>query len=335
MRVLVTGADGQLGAYVVRELRRRSYAVRGLVQPGRTAEALRGTDVEIAEGDVLDRQAVHRALGGCQAVVHAAAVVGFWPARSKHIMRVNLGGTENMIEGSLSAGIERFIYVGSASSFGPGTREKPADERSPYLNGRYHLGYMDSKMLAQRAVLEAASRRGLPAVVVNPTYLIGAYSDRNGSSGIVLRLLDGNLNIVPPGGRNFIFAGDAAVGVCNALERGQVGECYILGHANLTYREAGELFARVLRLSRSPKAAPPLAVGMVGVVGSLSAFLTRRPPILSITSTRMLCRECYYSPRKAVRELELPQSPLDTAVRAAVAWFTREGCPWQERQGVH
>ncbi|MBN1835835.1 MAG: hypothetical protein JW820_08285, partial [Spirochaetales bacterium] len=104
---------------------------------------------------------------------------------------------------------------------------------------------------------------------------------------------------------------------------------------NLTYREAGELFARVLHLSRSPKAAPPLAVGVVGMMGSLSGLLTRRPPVLSITSARMLCRECYYSPRKAVRELELPQTPLDTAVRAAVAWFTREGCPWQERQAVH
>ncbi|MBN1835499.1 MAG: NAD-dependent epimerase/dehydratase family protein, partial [Spirochaetales bacterium] len=263
MRVLVTGADGQLGAYVVRELSRRDHAVRALVQPGRPTEALQGTGIEIAAGDVLDRQAVLRALRDCQAVVHAAAVVGFWPARSKHMMRVNLRGTENMIEASLSAGIERFVYVGSASSFGPGTREKPADERSPYLNARYHLDYMDSKMLAQQAVLEAASGRGLPAVVVNPTYLIGAYGDRNGSSGIVVKLLDGSVNLVPPGGRNFIFAGDTAVGVCNALEHGQVGECYILGHANLTYREAGELFAGVLHLSRSPKAAPPLAVGVV------------------------------------------------------------------------
>jgi len=328
VQVLVTGAAGQLGAYVVRELARRDFGVRALVEPGGSTEALEGTGVESVEGDVTVLPHLRRALEGCQAVIHAASMVSLWPPHSVRTTRVNVGGTLNMIEAALEARVKRFVYVGSASSFGPGTLEHPADERSPCRSSRYRTSYMDSKRRAHEIVLEAIRERGLPAVVVNPTYLIGAYGRPDGSSGALLRLRDGGLRAIPSGGRNLVYAGDAAVGACNALHEGRIGECYILGHANLTYRQAADLLSRVLHRPVTARTARPLAVRLAGLAGSLSGALTRRAPALSFPVARMLCVEWYHSPRKAVRELGLPQTPLDRAMREALAWFSREGCPW-------
>jgi dihydroflavonol-4-reductase len=322
MNILVTGANGQLGAAVVRELIARGHAVRALIKPASDPTPLRGLRVGVVEADIVDRAAVCRAAAGAEAIVHSAAVVSYWPRRSSLTAQVNFQGTRNVIDAALFAGVGRFVHVGSASSFGSGTLETPGNEESPYTAGRYRVSYFDSKHAAQQAVLGAVAERGLPAVVVNPTFMVGPYGDSRGSSSLLLLLAGGRIPRVPPGGRNFVSTRDVAAATANALELGRAGECYILGHENLTYREAFVRFCAVLGVRPPERPAPAWALRAAGLAQSLGAALTRRPPALPYAAALMTCDPCYYDCSKAIRELALPQTPIEEAAAEAWKWLS-------------
>jgi dihydroflavonol-4-reductase len=322
MKVLVTGGNGQLGATVVRELIARHHEVRALIKPGSDRAPLRGLDVAIVEADVVDHAAVCRATAGAEAVVHAAALVSYWPRRSRLTESVNLGGTRNAIDAALLAGVRRFVYVGSASSFGAGTLQRPGTEGSPYTAARYRMSYLDSKHAAQMAVLEAVETRGLPAIVVSPTFMLGPYGEPRGSSSLLLMLAGQKLAMVPPGGRNFVSTADVAAAIANSLVAGRVGECYILGHENLTYRAAFGRLCAVLGVRPPTRVAAPVVVKLAGLVQSGAAAVTRRPPSLPLGAALMACDPCYYRCDKAIAELGLPQTPIETAAAQAWRWLT-------------
>lgn len=325
MMILVTGSTGMLGAAIVDELLSRGLQVRAMVEPGLDVGLLRRKGVEIAAADVLDAPAVLAAADGCCNIVHAAAVVSYWPRRSKRTARVNVDGTLNVVRAAIKTRVRGMLLVGSASSFGPGSIEVPGDEATSYKAGKYGASYFDSKLAAQEATLSAAYTGGLHVVVVNPTFMIGPYASDQGSASLVLRLLRRQVPIVPPGGRNFVYTRDVAVGVANALDRGRNGECYILGGENLTYETAFLRICSVLGVESPSRKIPPLALRMLGRAQSGLSAVTRRPPAVSATLARMLCDDCYYSSEKARRELALPATPIETAVEEAYVWYLESG----------
>jgi dihydroflavonol-4-reductase len=220
--ILVTGADGLLGSNLVRELLARKYTVRALLQPARNTATLNGLDIDARPGDLLDAASVLSAAQGCDAVIHAAALTTVWPARSSLIRAVNVTGTQNVLDAVDACNIRRLIYVGSASSFGFGTKVKPGSEGNAFVSHKYGLDYIDSKREAQNLVLAAASR-GLPCVVVNPTFMFGAFDSLVGPSAMIRALVHGQLPGHTTGGRNFVCVRDVATGIANALTMGRPG----------------------------------------------------------------------------------------------------------------
>ncbi len=333
MRVLVTGADGFLGSNLVRGLLERGHAVRAFLQPGRATGTLDGLELEEARGDLLDVQGLSRAMRGCDAVVHAAASTAVWPRHHPSLARVNVGGTAAALQAALEAGVERFVHVGSASSFGPGSKADPGTEERPYGGARYGLGYMDTKRRAHELVIQAWRRRDLPALVVAPTFMLGPYDSAPGSGRMILAVHRGAPAAAAPGGRNYVAVKDVASALCSALQRGSPGESYIAGHENLSYLEAFTLIARTVG-ARTPRLVLPCpAVACVGALGSLQGTLLRREPLLTYPMARIACHGHYYSAAKAVRELGLPQTPIRTAVAEAFAWFEANGYLDRRRNG--
>ncbi|MFD1470214.1 NAD-dependent epimerase/dehydratase family protein [Hymenobacter caeli] len=331
-RVLVTGANGFLGRHLVAELLRRGYPVRALVRPGRPSSPalppLQALPVEVCEMDLSQpapKAELADAIGGCGAIIHAAAVAQVNPARSRAVRDTNLGGTEQALRLARKAGVERLVYVGTANVFGFGSKARPGDETRPYAGRRYGLDYMDSKRAAADRVLAAVGREQLPAVLVHPTFMLGPGDARPTSGALLLALRAGRLPGYPLGGKNYVHVQDVAVATVNALTQGRVGESYILGNENLSYREAFALMAELLGVGppRWP-VLPPLA-NCYGVLCDLKARLTGRPGPVNAAMAAVANDGHYFTAQKARAELALPQTPITQAVAEARDWFITHG----------
>ncbi|MDJ0364058.1 NAD-dependent epimerase/dehydratase family protein [Hymenobacter sp. H14-R3] len=331
-RVLVTGANGFLGRHLVAELLRRGYPVRALVRPGGVASSalppLQSLPIEVCELDlaqVVYKEALADTIGGCGAIIHAAALAQVNPARSRAVRDTNIYGTEQALRLARKGGIERFVYVGTANVFGFGTKERPGDETRPYAGRRYGLDYMDSKRAATDRVLAAVAREQLPAVLVHPTFMLGPGDARPTSGALLLALRAGQLPGYPLGGKNYVHVRDVAVATANALTQGRVGESYILGHENLSYKEAFGLISGVLGVvpPRWP-VLPPLA-NFYGVLCDLKARLTGRPAQLNAAMAAVANDGHYFTAQRARAELALPQTPITQAVAEARDWFITHG----------
>ena len=152
-RVLVTGGDGFLGTNIAYELIGRGYTVRALTEPGRTPVTLASLPVETVSGDIRREKDVARAAEGCVYIIHTAASTSIWPPRSESLREINVEGTASVVHAARLNSVKRLVHVGSANSFGFGTRESPGDESRPYSCAKYKLGYMDTKYEAHRLVL--------------------------------------------------------------------------------------------------------------------------------------------------------------------------------------
>lgn len=325
MKVVVTGADGLLGSNLVRVLLAAGHRVRVFLQEGKRSPTLDGLNLERRYGDILDPGALTAAFDACQAVVHAAASTSIWPARSPMVRRINIEGTANAIDAAAKAQVDRFVHIGTANSFAPGTLARPGDETTGYACGKYGLDYMDSKNEAQRLVLGAVHRIGLPALTVNPTFMIGPYDSTPSSGLMLIRLFQGRVVGYTGGGKCWSHVGDVAAAAVNALTMGNVGESYIAGNVNMDYRQFFDMAAEIIGV-RPPRFRIPQPVAeLAGAAQSALSAITRRAPLLSYSSARIAGAGFYYDPSKARSVLAMPATPLDVAVRESFRWLRANG----------
>lgn len=324
MKALVTGPDGLLGSNLVRALLEKGFGVRAFVHPASVSRTLDGLDVERITGDLLDKAALESAAAGVDVVFHCAASTAMWPPRDPNIWKVNVGGTRNVVAACLANGVGRLVHTGSASSFGPGPIDDPGTELSPFTNRKYGLAYFDSKREAQNEILAAASG-ALDAVVVNPTFMLGPWDSGPSSGAMIARFAEKKFPFYPAGGRNFAHVRDVAAGMVLAAEKGRRGECYILGGTNMTYREFFRIVAEKVDVPAPRIPAPRLLVESIGLAGSAYGALTGKRPLLSREVAINSCNDSYYSAEKAIRELGMPQTPVETAVADSAEWMTANG----------
>ena len=322
MKVMVTGADGVLGSNLVRVLFDRGHEVRVLQLTGTTSPTLEGLPIEQRQGNILDPSSVEACMEGMEAVIHCAASTQVFPAKNDFIRRVNVEGTNNIADACLKLKVQRLIYVGTANSFGKAPdAEELADERCDYTSHIYGLDYMDSKREAQELMLRRAAEDGLPVIVVNPTFMIGAYDSKPSSGQMITALLAGKIPGFAGGGKNYIHVRDVAVAMANALTMGRIGECYILGHENLDFRVAFERMAKVLDVQPPTRLLPDFGMVGFGWLNSLFARILGYHPAVSHELAQICCHFHYFDSSKAQRELELPQTGLEQAVKDCVTWF--------------
>lgn len=326
MKVLLTGADGVLGNNLVRELLRRNYEVSVMILNKKLPTlGLDGLDINRFYGNILDQKAVARVISGHDLVIHAAASTQVYPARASIIHEVNVTGTKHVIEACLKHKVKRLIHVGSANSFAPGCKQNPGNENGHYTGFKYGLDYIDSKYAAQAQVLLAANTRGLNAVVVNPTFMIGPYDTKPSSGALILAFFQNKIPVYTQGSKTYIAVKDAAVAIANALTLGQVGECYILGNHHLTYKEAFELIAGTIG-SEPPKYSPPSPlVKFYGTINSWIGNLSDYVPSVSREIAMLSCEHHCYSGEKARLQLQMPRTDMRIAVKECFDWFQQNG----------
>jgi dihydroflavonol-4-reductase len=324
-KVLLTGGDGLLGSNLVRELLSREYSVRVFVEKGRNTGTLDGLDIERLTGNILSFSDLKNAVRGCNYIIHTAAVTSLWPSRSEITRQINITGTRNVISTALDCHIERMIHIGSANSFGSGPKNDPGDENRPFNAGKYRLDYIDTKYQAQNEVLEAVRLKGLPALVVNPTFMIGPYDSKPSSGTMIMSVATSKVPGYTRGGKNYIYVKDVAVGIVNAFDMGEIGECYILGNNNMSYNEAFSMIADTLDAKRPGFYLPPSLAIIYSLIAEILSRLTGKPPDVSLPMAKLANDDCYYSSDKARKSLNLPQTDISIAILECHHWLQTNG----------
>lgn len=325
-KVLITGADGVLGSNLVREFLSRDFEVSVFLLTGsKDPLTLSGLPIQYYYGNILVEEEISKAVKDHDYVVHAAASTIVFPARLEIINRVNIEGTKNVIKAVLEHHVTRLIHVGTANSFGYGSKDNPGRETNPYGAHVYGMDYMDSKRKAQEMVLEATQSQGLDAVVVNPTFMIGPYDSKPSSGSMIIALKKGKIPGYTNGIKNYIAVKDAAVAIANAIDLGKKGECYILGNHNLSYKSAFETFAKVIDAKPPKRKLSSFAVIFYGSVNSFLARQLKYNPSVTRELAKISCEQQYYSSAKAKEELKMPTTPIEVAVKECYDWFVENG----------
>ena len=326
IKVFLTGADGLLGNNLVRELLSRNYEVSVmLLNEQLPTLGLNGLPVQRNFGNILDRSAVANAISGHDIVIHAAASTQVYPARDSIIHEVNVNGTSHVIEACLKHGVKRLIHIGTANSFAPGSKQKPGNENSSYQGYKYGLDYIDSKYEAQNLVLNAVTTKGLNAVIVNPTFMIGPYDTKPSSGALILALFNKKIPIYTQGSKTYVAVKDAAVAIVNSITLGQQGECYILGNHNLSYKEAFELIAETIGVNAPIFSLPSQLVKLYGMYNSWYGKLSGRIPSVTREMAMLSCEHHCYSGEKARQQINMPCTDMRIAVKECFEWFQQNG----------
>mgnify|MGYP006096215845 FL=1 len=325
MKVLVTGPDGVLGSNLVRELLGRNYQVIAMSEDGKKSPTIDDLDITKVGGNLLNPEEVELAMKGVDYVIHCAASTSMWPSRSEIVNKVNIKGTEFIINACIKNKVKRLIYIGTANSFGSGTKMEPGNEENEYQAEHYGLDYMDSKYKAQVLVRNAVKEKGLDAVLINPTFMIGPYDSKPSSGQMILSVCKGKVPGYTLGGKNFIAVKDVAVTVVNALTQGRKGECYIACNENLTYQEAFDKIAKTVGRKKIKRKLSTFSVRAFGKASSISAKIFRYTPQLTHELAILASEEHYYSGDKAKKELDMPQTPIEIAIKDCYQWFEKNG----------
>ena len=322
---LVTGATGFLGSHVVCRLLERGERVRVLVRPASLRQNLDGMDVEMVQGDLTDPASLRKAVSGCSRVYHIAADYRLWVPDRKVLYESNVIGTKNLLTVCGGAGIERMVYTSTVGALGFTHGGAPANEETPVSLDDMVGHYKRSKFLAE-AEVRAAAKRGFPVVIVNPSTPVGSRDVKPTPTGqMIVDFLKGRMPAYVDTGLNLADVEDVAQGHLLAMERGRLGERYILGNQNLHLREILEILSRISGRP-APRVKLPRKVAMIlaAVSTGMSRF-TRKPPRIPWEAVRMTRKRMFFDSSKAVRELSLPQRPVEKALAKAVEWFRVHG----------
>lgn len=324
-KVLVTGADGLLGSHVVRRALKSGYQVRAFIQPDRNTGSLNGLDIEYSYGDLTNLQDIQQSVKGCDFFIHTAGSTSLWPAQSPKMWRINYDAVIELADAVRENHIKRFVHIGSASSFGYGSKQSPGDEESPFLGRKFQLDYLDTKKSAQDYLLDQYKQNALPVIVLAPTFMIGEYDSAPGSGKMITSVIKHKVPGYSEGGKSVVYAGDVAQAAVNALTMGRLGECYITGGENLTYKEFFDLITDLANVPPIKMRVPTsLACFLASLLETISK-VTHKPPLLTRAMAAMSGDTHFYRSIKAINELNMPQTPVSKAILRSIDYFKQIG----------
>jgi len=325
MTTLITGATGYIGSAVVRELLSKGHDVRCLVRGTSSVKNLDGLHLELSCGDIGDIESVRRAVTGCDTVYHLAALYANWLPDPGLMYRVNEEGTRNVMQACGDAGIRKIVYCSSVAALGA-HGQTPADESARFNLNSTKDHYYISKHRAEQVVLHYI-RRGLPAVIVNPSNPIGPRDIAPTPTGaLIISIIKKRIPAYVDGGINLIDVTDCARGIVAAMEKGRVGEKYILGNTNISIKEYFDQIVKVAGRGLSPFIRLPAWLAVYSGYGyQVLARLNGKPPITSASWVRVGSHYSWWNCAKAREELDLGQRPIEQSLEKAVRWFEANG----------
>jgi len=315
----VTGAGGHIGNCLVRELLKSGYKVRVLVHQFKNDYAY--LPVEIVHGDLLDSLSLKKLCKDVDVVFHCAAVISIDNYHRKIVWETNVTGTKNMVDASLAAGIKKFIHFSSIDAFQmPETNEVLKEENS--LTVKKSSIYNFSKAESEKVVLDGVSK-GLDAVILSPTAVIGPYDIRKSFLGnALIKFYNNKIPALIPGGYNWVDVRDIVFAAIQSVEKGRKGEKYILSGHFCTIKRLSVLIGNLSGKKRPRFMVPAFLARIFCPFFQLEYLITRRKPMFTCQSLKLLIHAPgNISLEKSERELNYSPRPLEETLRDTFDWY--------------
>ncbi len=321
MRVFVTGGNGFVGSVVVRTLLSEGYDVRCLLRATSNTERIDGLGYERVDGDVRDIDSIRAGMTGCDAAIHLASLSSWDSIDSPEMEQVVIAGTQNVLDVAGDIGGVRVVYVSSVAAIDGTSTPSVVDESAPYsLEGKRGLTYAHYKHRAEK-LCQAAVAAGTPVIIVNPAEVYGPNDTDLITAGNLIDFATSNPVVIPRGGTSVVHVEDVAMGIVRAMERGAIGERYILGGDNLRLDELAALTLDLLGKQSKLWALPNgLIRAVTAVASTLHIPLPYNPKVIPYAT-----RYWFVDNSKAKRELGVSFRSARETLQPAVQWLRDEG----------
>lgn len=320
MKVLVTGATGFLGGWLVKRLLAEGHHVRIIKRASSSLEELDGLKLDIVSGDVTDAPSLLNASRGVDTVFHLAGLIGYSRLQRDAMHAVNVVGTRNVIDACRACDVRKLVYLSSVVAIGASFDKVPLNETSPYNIAHLQLGYFDTKHAAEALVRTAVLEGHLDAVMVNPSTIYGPADAKKGSRSVQLKVARGKFPMYPPGGVSIVSVDDVLDAVMAVWNRGKPAERYIISGENLLLKDVFDQIAGFAGVKPPSLALPRSAIFALGAVGDLLEKFGKKGPLNSETAWTSTLYH-WFDNTKAQRELGLKMKPASYALEQSVRWM--------------
>jgi dihydroflavonol-4-reductase len=323
MTVVVTGASGHLGVNLIHELISEKRLVRALVH--KNYQTVEGINAEIVSGDVRDVDSLYRAFEGAEVVYHLAATITLLKNEWRMVEAVNVIGTRNVVDACLHCGVKRLVHFSSIHAMMQEPFTTPVDESRPLVTSRQDPPYDRSKAMGEIEIRKGIEK-GLNAVIINPTGVIGPYDFQPSHFGeALISIANGKIPALIQGGFDWVDARDVVRGAMQAEKRAPTGSKYLLSGHWVSIREMADM-VKELTDAKIPGFICPMSLAQIGapIITAYSRIIGKRPIFTSVT-LRALSSNHNISHEKATRELDYQSRPFQITINDTLKWFEQNG----------
>ncbi len=331
MKILITGATGFVGTQLTQrwldeehEIRilRRSHSDISKLEEVQKSKGLKSKGLlEHHIGDIIDPKSLLKATQGVSVVCHLAGVVGYSKAMRATMEKVNVYGTQNVINACLKNNVQRLIHMSSVVAVGASFKpHSPLNEESFYNLSHLNLSYFETKRQAEQLVVQAVQQHQLNAVILNPSTIYGPGDAKKGSRGIQLKIAKGQFPFYTSGGVNVVSVEDVIHVISSALHKGQPGERYIISGENMLIKELFQAIAKEAGTSPPSIYLPNPVVHAIGCAGDLLEKVGKRGPLNSENAWASTLYH-WFDSTKAQKEFDFKPRPSQEAIAQSVQWI--------------
>lgn len=319
----VTGSTGFLGINIVQQLVNEGWEVFALRRSTSRTADLDQFNVTQVEGDVTDKDSLLKALPeNVDVVFHGAADTSMWALNNERQMKINVGGTQNIVAAALAKNAKRLVHTSSIGAYGK-LDGVVLREDTPSNAMESGINYYRSKYLAEQAVREGIAK-GLDAVIMNPAQIVGPY-DYNYTPQIIESLLKGQMKGVPKGNSVCGHVRDYAKAHVVAAEQGRCGENYLLGGVQASFEDIFATVGKIVNVKTPTMKLPAGMLNMLAIVLEKISYLTKKEPLLTPEKVLLLNHRIGVDSSKAERELGFSTCSLHEMFQDSYDWCSAQG----------
>lgn len=323
--ILVTGATGLVGSYLLHALLLKGRKVKALLYNENSLERTRlifsslGSNADElinrvvwVKGDVLDISVLYEAMKGIDQVYHCAAIVSFDPGDRNLMMKVNVEGTTNVINAALEAGVKKLCHVSSIASLGRTDETNVIDENSEWRNTSYNSRYSKSKYLAEREVWRG-SAEGLPVIIVNPAIILGYGHPEKGSTKLFKTIHKTSL-FYGKGTNGYVDVQDVVKAMILLMESDILNERFVVSAGSYTYKHIFGLIAQGFNKPLPRIVVPDIVLEVVWRFEAVRSALTKNKPLITKETATTSKNNYYYSSEKLLNTLNFKYTPIEETI---------------------
>lgn len=320
--ILITGASGFLGGWLVRRLNQEGIQPQILCRQSSNTSELEGLSYQRRYGDLSNPISLKEGFKNIKTVFHLAGLVAYKKSQRFQLEQMNVVGTKNVLDACIHNNVERLIHVSSVCAIGAlyDKSERPLNEESTFNLTELDLGYFETKRKGEVLVREAAQNKKIEAVIVNPSTTYGRGDALKGSRNFQVKVAQGKILFYPPGGVNVIAVEDVIEGMIQAWKVGRNAERYILSAHNLTIKET---FAMIATAAGRKPPSIELPKKLLFGLGRASETLEKLggPGFFSMENAWTSTLFHWFDSSKAQKEFGLKLKPAETAIENSVSWM--------------